>query len=103
MNFGFFRNFETRLWRGTFNFRWQLFSDILQKMPNSCFLNNHFCPGLMENMDIQPVFNHCKAVACICAYLSKSESECNETSHETSSLECIYEETEQLWANEISC
>ena len=37
-------------------------------MPNSCFLNNHFCLGHMENMDIQPVFNHCKAVAYICAY-----------------------------------
>ena len=26
-------------------------------------------------MDIQPVFNHYKAVAYICAYLSKSENE----------------------------
>ena len=65
-------------------------------MVNSCFLNNHFCLGLMKKMDIQPVFNHCKAVAYICAYLSKSERECHETSHETSSSECIFEETEQL-------
>ena len=28
-------------------------------------------------MDIQPVFNHYKAVAYMCAYLSKSESECS--------------------------
>ena len=27
-------------------------------------------------MDIQPGFNHDKAVAYICAYLSKSESDC---------------------------
>ena len=30
-----------------------------------------------ENMDIQPVFNHYKAVAYMCAYLSKSENECS--------------------------
>ena len=29
------------------------------------------------NMDIQPVFNHYKAVAYMCAYLSKSENECS--------------------------
>ena len=29
------------------------------------------------NMDIQPVFNPDKAVAYICAYLSKSERECS--------------------------
>ena len=46
--------------------------------PNSCFVDNYFCGGLMAweaNMDIQPVFNHYKAVAYICAYLSKSENE----------------------------
>ena len=38
------------------------------------------CDGLIAwegNMDIQPVFNHYKAVAYMCAYLSKSESECS--------------------------
>ena len=43
-------------------------------------MNNYFCDGLIAcevNMDIQPVFNHYKAVAYICAYLSKSESECS--------------------------
>ena len=29
------------------------------------------------SMDIQLVFNHYKAVAYMCAYLSKSESECS--------------------------
>ena len=29
------------------------------------------------NIDIQPVFNHYKAVAYMCAYLSKSEDECS--------------------------
>ena len=43
-------------------------------------MNNCFCDGLMAweaNMDIQPVFNHYKAVAYMSAYLSKSESECS--------------------------
>ena len=29
------------------------------------------------NMDMQPVFNHDKAVAYMCAYLSKSENKCS--------------------------
>ena len=29
------------------------------------------------NMDIQPIFNHFKAVAYMCAYLSISEDECS--------------------------
>ena len=29
-------------------------------------------------MDIQPVFNHYKAVAYMCAYLSKSKDECSQ-------------------------
>ena len=51
-----------------------------KRPPNSCFVNNYFCYGLMvleANMDIQPVFNHYEAVAYICAYLSKSENECS--------------------------
>ena len=49
-----------------------------RRLPNSCFVNNYFCDGLMAweaNMDIQPVFNQYKAVAYICSYLSKSEDE----------------------------
>ena len=51
-----------------------------RRPPNSCFVNNYFCNGLMAweaNMGIQPVFNHYKAVAYMCAYLSKSEDECS--------------------------
>ena len=51
-----------------------------KRILNSCFANNYFCDGLMAweaNMDIRPVFNHYKAVAYMCAYLSKSESECS--------------------------
>ena len=43
-------------------------------------MNNYFCDGLMAweaNMDIQPVFNHYKTVAYMCAYFSKSENECS--------------------------
>ena len=44
-------------------------------------MNNYFCDGLIaweENMDIQPVFKAVfKAVAYMCAYLSKSKNECS--------------------------
>ena len=51
----------------------------LKRMPNSCFVNNYFKEGLMAweaNLDIQPVFDKYKAIAYMCAYLSKSEDEC---------------------------
>ena len=32
---------------------------------------------LETNLDMQPTFNHYKAVAYMCAYMSKSESECS--------------------------
>ena len=32
---------------------------------------------LQVNMDIQPVFNECKAVAYVCSYFSKSEDKCS--------------------------
>ena len=51
-----------------------------KRPPSSCFVDNYFCDGLMAweaHMDIQPVFNHYKAVAYMCAYLSKSENECS--------------------------
>ena len=43
-------------------------------------MNNYFYNGLMTweaNMDIQPVFNHYKAVAYMCAHLTKSGIECS--------------------------
>ena len=48
----------------------------LKRPPNSCFVNNYFDEGLLAwkaNIDIQPVFNHYKAVTYMCAYFSKSE------------------------------
>ena len=56
------------------------FQSHYKRAPNSWFVNYCFCDGLMAwraNMDIQPVFNHYKAVAYMCAYLSKSENECS--------------------------
>ena len=58
----------------------------LKRPPNSCFVNNYFTDGLLAwgaNRDIQPVFNHCKAVAYMCAYLSKSEDECRQVISQT--------------------
>ena len=40
-----------------------------------------FSEGLQAwqaNIDIQPVFNHCKAVTYMCAYFSKAEDETSE-------------------------
>ena len=51
----------------------------LARRPNLCFVNNYFQAGLLAweaNMDIQPVFNEYKAIAYMCAYLSKSEVTC---------------------------
>ena len=56
------------------------FQIYYNRTPNSCFLNNYFYDGLMAwqaNMSMQQVFNHYKAVAYMCAYLSKSENECS--------------------------
>ena len=53
----------------------------LKRPPNSRFVSNYFTDGLLAweaNIDIQPVFNHYKAVAYMCAYLSKSEDECSQ-------------------------
>ena len=52
----------------------------LKRLPNSCLVNNYFRTRFLawkENLDIQPVFNHYKAVTCMCAYLSKTEDECS--------------------------
>ena len=48
-------------------------------LQNFCFANNNFRTGLLAweaNLDIQPVFNHYKAVTYMCTYLSKAEDEC---------------------------
>ena len=53
----------------------------LKRKPNACFINNFFVEGLQvwkANIDIQPVFNHYKAVTYMCAYFSKAEDETSE-------------------------
>ena len=53
----------------------------LKRQPNACFINNFFSEGLQAwqaNIDIQPVFNHYKAVTYMCAYFSKAEDETSE-------------------------
>ena len=55
--------------------------NLIIRPPNSCFVNNYFTDGLLvweANIDIQPGFNHYKAVSYMCAYLSKSENECSQ-------------------------
>ena len=52
-----------------------------RRKPNSCFVNNYFNEGLLAwiaNIDTQPVINHYKTVAYMCAYFSKSEDEASE-------------------------
>lgn len=49
-----------------------------EQPPNSCFVSSHFSEGLQAwnvNIDIQSVFDSYKAMAYMCAYLSKSEDE----------------------------
>ena len=57
------------------------FQLYLKRSPNACFVNNYFSDGVLAweaNLDIQPVFNHYKAVAYMYAYLSKCEDECSQ-------------------------
>ena len=52
-----------------------------KRQPNACFINNIFEEGLQAwqaNSDIEPVFNHYKAVTYICAYFSKAEDKASE-------------------------
>ena len=53
----------------------------LKHQSNECFINNYFAEGLeawKTNIDIQPFFNHYKAVTYMCAYFSKAENETSE-------------------------
>ena len=50
----------------------QDFQVHLKRPPNSCFNNNYFRCGLLAweaSMDIQPVFNHYKAVSYVCIFV----------------------------------
>ena len=53
----------------------------LKRQPNACFINNFLEEGLQAwqaNIDILPVFNHCKAVPYLCADFSKAEDKTSE-------------------------
>ena len=59
---------------------YQDFQIHYRRLQNSCFLNNYFCDALIvwdANTDIKPVFHQYKAVANMCAYLSKPEDKCS--------------------------
>ena len=51
-----------------------------------------------DNIDIQPVFNHYKAVSYMCAYLSKSEDECSQAMSQAlkEALEDILDNYQQM-------
>ena len=58
----------------------------LRRSTDPCFVNNYFDIGLLAcetNIDIQPVFDYCKAFTYICNYLSKQEDKCSEVMHQT--------------------
>ena len=47
------------------------FQTHTKRPPNSCFLNSYFADGLLAweaNLDIQPVYNHYKAISYMCTY-----------------------------------
>ena len=51
------------------------FQTHTKRPPNSCFVNGYFADQLLAweaNLDIQPAFNHCKAISHMCTYLSIS-------------------------------
>ena len=53
----------------------------LKRQPNACFINNFLEEDLQAwqaNIDILPVFNHCKAVPYLCADFSKAEDKTSE-------------------------
>ena len=48
----------------------------LRRLPSSCFVNNYFVHGLRAweaNLDIQPVFNHYKAVSYMCVPIFRNQ------------------------------
>ena len=50
----------------------------LKRQPNEYFINNYFAEGLKAwkaDIDIQPDFNHYKAITYMCRYFSRIENE----------------------------
>ena len=57
----------------------------LRRSNDPYFVNNYFDIGLLAweaNIDIQPVFDYCKAFTNICSYLSKQEDKYSEVMHQ---------------------
>ena len=57
----------------------------LRRSNDPYFVNNYFDIGLLAweaNIDIQPVFDYCKAFTYICSYLSKQEDKYSEVMHQ---------------------
>ena len=53
---------------------WLFPSTQIKREPNACLVNNYFEKGLQvwkANIDIQPVFNHCKAVTHMTSNIKK--------------------------------
>ena len=63
----------------------EYFQIHLKRERNACFANNYFTEGLIAwkaNIDIQPVFNHYKAVTYMRAYFSKARDRTSEAMKE---------------------
>jgi hypothetical protein len=85
--------------------------------------------GFAANVDLQPVFNHCKCITYVCSYFTKDETECSQaiinaakeaketnlnvrdglrkigaaflSTHEVSAQECVYRCMPELWLRKI--
>ena len=104
----------------------------LKRPIDSCFINNYFVAGIKgfaANVDLQPVFNHCKCITYVCSYFTKDETECSQaimnaakeakdvnmnirdglkkigaaflSTREVSSQECVYRCMPELWLRKI--
>ena len=104
----------------------------LRRPIDSCFINNYFIAGIKgfaANVDLQPVFNHCKCITYVCSYFTKDETECSQaimnaakeakkenlsireglkkigaaflSTREVSSQECVYRCMPELWLRKI--
>ena len=104
----------------------------LRRPIDSCFINNYFVAGIKgfrANVDLQPVFNHCKCITYVCSYFTKDGTECSQaivnvakeakkenmkvrdglkkigaaflSTREVSSQECVYRCMPELWLRKI--
>jgi len=81
----------------------------LKRNLSSCFVNNYFEEGLLAweaNIDLQPVFNHYKAIYYMCAYFSKSETSCSNAMKEAlkqAKESCLSANARALASERLSC